>query len=247
MKKGDILKDLSSTIRNLGRERYNKIRLSDLFECFGPLRAKVHHNRELYKCRFGKLVPFVHVAHDGYDRVTKDALGVSIFFIDRFNWKLINACVGVVNSNGKKVRPVSDQVKSLLQERIGITQEDIFSAINDTSNSAVLAGKQIAGTNVPGTCDMHVFELALKHATGMKSRSKNKVICDQNPEFVALHDKFNTLVSWITNKKAKSRFCKYSESHSGQVIVLEQPGDTRVSGISTFCEDLIRSRYTLDE
>jgi hypothetical protein len=104
---------------HIGRDRYNKIRLDDLSRCFGYLEDLVSKNREIYLLRLGKICPFVHVAHDGYEKDTRDALGVSIFFIDRSTWTMVNAGVGLIEMAGKGAAIVSKLVLDLLAKELG--------------------------------------------------------------------------------------------------------------------------------
>jgi hypothetical protein len=118
--------------------------------------------------------------------------------------------------------------------------------INDTTNPTVLAGQKISRSEVRGTCDMHVFELAIKHWTGIRTRRRNNVVWDQFPEFIELQNKFKNLISWIMNMKSKKRYENYKKSHSDQVLGLVVPNDTRVSGVHIMFVTLTRSMHALD-
>ena len=67
-----------------------------------------------------------------------------------------------------------------------ITQQDSFSPANDTTVTALLAGRLIVGCNDPGTCGMHKCELIMKHAMGQLTRKCNKQVVNSFPEMEML-------------------------------------------------------------
>lgn len=56
---------------------------------------------------------------------------------------------------------------------------------------------------------MHVADLMICHATGMKTRTANRVVVDEFPEFKALYKEFHDLASYIQSEKDKKRFEEY--------------------------------------
>ncbi len=65
----------------------------------------------------------------------------------------------------------SKQIEDIIA-RYGVTKEDIFSSVNDTTNSAVKAGENISGKC--GSCGMHTVDLSMEHATGQSKRTRQK-------------------------------------------------------------------------
>lgn len=135
----------------------------------------------------------------------------------------------------------------------GITQDDVFRGINDTTNSALRTGITIAGGRVPKvkgtTCYMHAQELVVQHALGLRQRSVNKKIVDEFAVGKALKDKVKILVSKIMDKRNKQRFIWYSDYVKKylkmDVRKLELPNDTRVSGVFLMYESVLRSKKAI--
>jgi hypothetical protein len=93
---------------------------------------------------------------------------------------------------------------------------------------------------------MHAQELVVTHALGLRTRKKRGFgIVDQFESGRLLRDSVKKLVSKIMDKKAKSRFIKYKDyckrTLSMDVIKLLIPNETRVSGVFTMYESLLRS------
>jgi hypothetical protein len=134
--------------------------------------------------------------------------------------------------------------------RFGITKQDIFRGINDTTNSALLTGKLIADGRTPvirgTTCHMHAQELVVQHALGLRDRTRMQQTIDAFPEGKALKEKVKILVSAIMNKHNKKRYIQYHDyirlNLKQEVRKLYIPNDTRVSGIFYMYESVLRSR-----
>lgn len=137
--------------------------------------------------------------------------------------------------------------------RYNICSDDVFRGINDTTNSALLAGLNISQGRCPNvrgtTCQMHAQELVVKHALGLHHRSKNKVAYDENVEGKQLRDRVKTFVSTLMNKKKKNLFIKYKKyaetELQSEALRLEIPNDTRVSGVFRMYESVLRAKRSL--
>jgi hypothetical protein len=132
--------------------------------------------------------------------------------------------------------------------RYDITVDDVRRGVNDTTSAALLTGTTISGGRQPKikgtTCHMHAQELVVTHALGLRTRRKRGF---------GVIDEFESgkLVSKIMDKKAKSRFVKYKEfcknKLSMDVIKLLIPNETRVSGVFTMYESLLRSMKCINQ
>lgn len=140
--------------------------------------------------------------------------------------------------------------KSFILLRYDITIDDVRRGINDTTSAALLTGTSISGGRQPKikgtTCHMHAQELVVTHALGLRTRKKRGVgIVDQFESGRVLRDAVKKLVSKIMDKKAKNRFIKYKDyckrTLFTDVIKLLIPNETRVSGVFTMYETLLRS------
>jgi hypothetical protein len=139
--------------------------------------------------------------------------------------------------------------------RYDITIDDIRRGVNDTTSAALLTGTTISGGRQPKqkgtTCHMHAQELVVTHALGLRTRKKRGVgIVDQFESGRLLRDRVKLLVSKLMDKKAKSRFKKYKDyckrTLMMDVIKLLVPNETRVSGVFTMYETLLRSKMCVN-
>lgn len=93
---------------------------------------------------------------------------------------------------------------------------------------------------------MHSQELVINHAFGIRTRTKNGVVIDCFQAGKHIRDKVKLLVSYIMNKKAKSRFREYctfcSDNCGTKGLVLELPNDTRVAGTYRMFLSVLRSK-----
>jgi hypothetical protein len=132
--------------------------------------------------------------------------------------------------------------------RYNITRDDVFRGVNDTTNSALLTGREIAGGRTPAqrgtTCHMHAQELVVTHALGLGERSKAGVVTDQYEAGKNIRNKVKNLLSKIMDKKAKGRFKEYKmmcqEYLHCNAPKLELPNDTRVSGVFRMYQSALR-------
>ena len=96
---------------------------------------------------------------------------------------------------------------------------------------------------------MHAQELVLKHALGLANRSKGKVLIDSFEPGKKLRDTCKKFASLIMDKKTKGRFLEYEglsmKTYKVKPIKLKLPGDTRVSGVYSLYESLLRAESLL--
>ena len=120
----------------------------------------------------GKTTPFATLCHDVWNGVNKDVLGLSLLFTDPRNGNVYHIPLRLIMAQGHTAHQVCDLSVALLS-CFGVEADtDLFSTVNDNTNSTVLAGKYILNHQGEGQCDMHITDLILKHATGL-------VICTQ--------------------------------------------------------------------
>ena len=112
--------------------------------------------------------------------------------------------IGLLETKGHTACQIADHTESLLHQ-VGFTSLDLFTSINDSTNSGVLAGKYIIGQNKAGKCNMHRAKLILKHATGQAVRRQGGTVIDENKTFVNLFKVFHIFSSWLMSRKARSR------------------------------------------
>lgn len=137
----------------------------------------------------------------------------------------------------------------MLLQSFGITIDDVYRGVNDTTNSALRTGLTIADGRCPKvkgtTCQMHTQELVVQHALGIRQRSRNKNAWDYFHAGKSLRDKSRDLVKKIMDKKTKKgfpKFTKFCETKLKMMVrKLEVPNDTRVSGVFVMYESLLRS------
>ena len=142
--------------------------------------------------------------------------------------------VGFVRAQGHAAVIVSQQAIACLA-RYEITPSDLYKPINDTTNSAVMAGRLIVGGGIyhtieGGTCGMHVAELASNHGGGFLERKVNKKVVDHFKDNVEFSLVVRKMVKWIINKKAKHRMQTYrkvlEDAKGWNVIAPSYPNKT---------------------
>ena len=128
------------------------------------------HMRDEELC--GKTTHFATLCHDVWNGVNKDVLGLSLMFADPRNGNVYCIPLGLITAQGHTAHQVCDLSVALLS-CFGVQADtDLFSTVNDNTNSAVLAGKYILSHRGEGKCNMHITDLILKHATGLVIRTK---------------------------------------------------------------------------
>ena len=69
-----------------------------------------------YKECFGDEVTFLSVAHDGWDSVDSDELGVSLNFVDLVEWRMIRIAIGLqVVTKGKTALQLAEKINVILK------------------------------------------------------------------------------------------------------------------------------------
>jgi len=100
--------------------------------------------------------------------------------------EMSSVAVGIVAAETHTAATASAQVLDLLKTRCNVGAEMIVSVGVDTTNSALAAAKLVKDKGDgeeqdPDKCRMHVSSLMTGHSMGIKTRSKDKVECDQFP------------------------------------------------------------------
>lgn len=137
--------------------------------------------------------------------------------------------------------------------RFGIRSEDIYRAVSDNTNSAVLASHLVASGRKPNgeytMCGMHSTELLMKHALGLVTRKKGNKVVDCFPEGLELIKRVHSSHSFIMDKKAKSRFYELKNLSRSmfncEAKVLEIPNKTRVGGTHRMFESALKSKQLI--
>ena len=115
------------------------------------------------------------------DSKRHERLGISLMFIHLETFEFFKVSASLVHITGKKAADIAHNTLNVLKVYI-ITQQDLFRPVNDTTASALLAGRLIVGCNDPGTCGMHKCESITKHAMEQVTRKCNKLVVESFPE-----------------------------------------------------------------
>lgn len=239
----------------MGKYRYRSIQVEQFTEMVMTIREAVVRVREYHKITTGKPVapPFIYIAHDIWDGRRRCILGLSVFFSDPVYGSCLQIPLGFVVSKGKTATVVAEQSQSILQ-RYGIFVSDLLKPINDTTNSALAAGRLIVGGGIDGmtesgSCDMHKGSLVVNHASGFLVRKKKKAVVDSFPECVDFRNKVRQMVQYVCDQKSKDRFKRYSaivkEKMKCDVIHMPVPNSTRTNGVFIMYEAVLRSYWAL--
>ena len=86
-------------------------------------------------------MPFLIVAHDGWDGKRKLIFGVSLFFIHPANLIIYRIPVGLTEPIGKNADDLAKLTMDVL-ERCGGEAADIFRSVSDNTNVAVATGRK---------------------------------------------------------------------------------------------------------
>lgn len=236
----------------LSAHRYRKEQSLSIASTVYSIREIIKVTREWYSDQ-GFSSPFLYISHDIYDSQREELLGVSVHFFIPQTWTQVKLPLGLQSSlKSKKAEDVADVTNKILQ-RYGIVTSDIFRGVSDNTNAAVLASHYIAGgrkaDGETSTCGMHASELAMKHALGLVTRTKDHRVTDEFPEGLALAKKVHKNNSYLMDKKAKSRFKELR--HLSKSIfqcdakVLEIPNKTRVGGFHRMLESTLKSKQLI--
>ena len=168
----------------------------------------------------GKTTPFATLCHDVWNDIKKDVLGLLLMFADPRDGNVYRIPLGLIMAQGHTDHQVCDLSVALLS-CFGVQADtDLFGTVNANTNSAILARKYILNHRGEGKCNMHITDLILKHATGLVIRTKNRVMVDSNPLFIAIYNKFREFTNWLMTKIAKGRYndFKTKSKENGQDI-----------------------------
>lgn len=120
------------------------------------------------------------------------------------DWLLHIAAVGMVVPASHSAQDCKTAILDVLQ-RYGVTNHDIKFSMSDTTNSALKTGRELADVVdiMEGKCTMHLVNLAVEHAIGKRTRSRNHVIVDEFPAAEALRKKSLKSIGYLMSKKSK--------------------------------------------
>ena len=91
----------------------------------------------------GKTTPFATLCHNVWNGIKKDVLGLSLMFADPHDGNVYHIPLGLIMAQGHTTHQVCDFSVALLS-CFGVQADtDLFSTVNDNTNSAILAGKYI--------------------------------------------------------------------------------------------------------
>jgi hypothetical protein len=119
--------------------------------------------------------------------------------------------------------------------------------MNDTTNSALKAGRLIVGDDKSENvlCGMHVVELVVGHASGFLERTQGKKVVDHNKPCNKFCNRVRKCVKEFSDRKTKSKMDRYTtfcKTYLGyQPIKIPLPSKTRVAGNFRMYEGLLRS------
>jgi hypothetical protein len=235
------------------RFKYKKYELNQFHLFISTVQYLVKYSCDYYEKQLNtNSVPFLYISHDGWDIKDNDLLGVSLHFIVPVYWVSVIIAIGLKRIYKKTSDNMSTVIKSILAG-YDIKLNDVYRVVNDTTNRAIRTGITISEGRTPTkhgtTCHMHTQELVVGHALGIRIQKKKNVVIDEFPIAKNLSDKVKLLCSNLMDKKAKNRFHNYRDycrNHlSMTVCKLEIPNDTRMSGIFSMYESLLRSKKSL--
>ena len=226
----------------LGREKFTSIRKTEFEYLLSAVAFYAAEARSEYTRLAGQRIPFVSVGHDVWDSVAKEVLGVIVFFYNPKRELFILVPIGLVRITDKKAGPTVLQTLEVLKWA-GVFKLDLYKCVSDNANGSKAVGRQLVGED--GTCAMHWTQLIMEHATGKRTRTKNRVTIDSFPECEATRKKAKDSANHLMNKKSKGRLKKYFDemkSCGRKAVKIMMPNDTRAAGLQKFYRSLLVSR-----
>ncbi len=148
---------------NMGPQQYQTIQLLSFATMVSSISDVIIATCKHYENATGNQQSFLNVAHDIWDSKNWEILGVTVMFISLPNWHYLQLPVGLLPAVGKNATDCTAQIQTIIS-CYGVSQKDIFSSINDTTNLAVKTGENVSGKK--GSCGMHLVDLSMEHATG---------------------------------------------------------------------------------
>jgi hypothetical protein len=242
----NTLKKVAPNLYVMGPKKFADTRESKYHDFIAGVVQYVTEARKMYLEVFKKEVAFVVFCHDIWDSKAKEVLGVVIKFYNIYRRQWVSVAIGLVYTTDKKSLPTAEQ-SAVVLARCGIEPKDIFRAVNDTTNSALMTGRMMAG--VDGTCVMHEVDLVIKHALGVVKRRKRGVgVVDSFPDCEAFRKKVKKCLSYLMDKKSKSRYAKYEimmKTSGRRAVKLFMPNSTRVAGTYLMYQSAVKNRWNL--
>ncbi len=165
MKHAFTLKKMPERQLVAGQRRFNKIRMGKYEYLLAYVHSSVSQARAFYQNIAEKHVPFITFSHDVWDGVSKEKLGITLFYYDPIARTPERIPIGMIDVESKTSEYIATVTMSVL-EKVGIQKADFFRSVNDTTNSALKVGDLLTGSK--GTCAMHSTQLIIEHATGKK-------------------------------------------------------------------------------
>jgi len=238
---------------NMGKQAFNVRRKKEFTTLLAAIMMYCGEARDYYKeyCQSQDVISFASVGHDVWDSNKKECLGVTVSFYCPPRKKLFVIPVGLDVVEDKCSLPTAEQTLKILST-CGIEKCDVYKTTNDTTNSALATGRHLTAEGYQGTCAMHEIQLALQHATGLKTRTakvdgKSKIV-DEFPDCVEIITKAKLAGSYLMDKKSKGRFKNFRkkmEEMGRSTIKIVLPNSTRAGGVVIMFESLVRSRWNL--
>jgi hypothetical protein len=221
----------------------------------GPLNSSA-------KLRLGKAGyrgAFVTAAHDGLQLWHLCAEGDSISFRNR-DWELrsVAICLKVkeISKDEKWSAEKAADAFLLAAKRVGVLKSDLFSSVSDTANTAKKTSRLLlsrddldqADVTEHTDCAMHVVNLAINGALGLKKGQQKMSDDDYDAEFPAFNrllGRMKKLVQWLGDKRVPKRWASYKDGR--HVLEFTAVSLTRVAWVYRLVVELIRSYSALKD
>lgn len=154
-----------------------------------------------------------------------------------FSCTVTNKCYSIpiafIRTGEKSADKLAEEILYVLK-RYGITQDDLYKSVNDTTASAVFIGKLLVQD--AGTCAMHVVDLIIKHSFGLVVRTrtyddldadgnktydkagkkkKKTIVIDSFPECMSVRKYVWEAISYLMSPR--KRFAEYEKVMSEKV------------------------------
>ena len=232
-----------------GRYKFKRHR-AEYFTLFTDLvKEHVDMAREAHALPDGTKMPFISVGHDIWDAISKEKLGVSIFFFNPITWKYYRLAVGLVDPSSHKAVEISEETIQVLGRYGIVAKTDLFRSVNDNTNAAVAAGRLLSSEGCDGQCTMHLVQLAIGHALGLKTRSNNRIVVDKFQHGADIIKIARDVVAFLNPKKSHSNFVLFKQTAKEwglDVIKMDLDNETRVSGALRLLQAVLRSKPAIE-
>ena len=245
IKHASTISNVKEKDRFMGQRKFTIRRFTNFEEFISAVNASVAESRAYYFKATGKRVRFVNYAHDNWSGKYKEKLGVSVMFHNPVRQETYSIAIGLCHCPNHSAVATVAAIRTCTN-LYGINDQDMGDGQNDNAAPAAATTNIISGDS--DGCHMHRLELMMEHALGIKTRSSNGQIVDSNQDAERVRMYVNSFIQLIMDGRSKhfKEHVELMRSQGRNCIVFKVPSATRVSGVHSMYQCMVKSRWNLE-